>query len=290
MSRSFGRSSCRAAALSTAVLLAAAVAPVGAAPGVVSPQPAAAAAAGMFKVRCFQSDRAADDPIVYPGKPGAAHLHDFFGNRSTNAYSTLSSLRAAGTNCQNMHDKAAYWAPVLYQDGKAVTPKEVQVYYRASNRDPQAIRNIPAGLKMIAGDPTSTRPQSVDVAGWTCRAGDLPQFQSSMPTCNPAAGDKLRNRIRFPECWDGKHLDSADHRSHLAYLVSGRCPAGHPVALPRVDIEVHYGSIPAGSSRVRLSSGSWTTLHADFFNAWDQDVLGSLIQRCLNGEQICGLV
>lgn len=289
MSRSLLRSSGRAAALSAALVLATAVLPVGTSPGLVSPGTAAATAQGMFKVRCFQAHRAADDPIVYPGKPGAAHLHDFFGNKSTDAYSTLSSLRAAGTNCQNAHDKAAYWAPVLYQDGKAVTPKEVQVYYRASNRDPRVIKNIPAGLKMVAGDPTSTKPQSVDVVGWTCHAG-LPRFQSTMPTCNPGAGDKLRNRIRFPECWDGRNLDSPDHRSHLAYLVSGRCPAGHPVALPRVDIEVHYGSIAGGSSRVRLSSGSWTSEHGDFFNAWDQDALAALVKRCLNGQQICGLV
>jgi hypothetical protein len=50
-----------------------------------------------FGIRCDFSHRNSDDPIVHPGNPGAAHSHDFFGNTSTDAFSTLESLRAAGT-------------------------------------------------------------------------------------------------------------------------------------------------------------------------------------------------
>jgi hypothetical protein len=54
--------------------------------------PAASAASrekgASFAVRCDFSHRASDDPIVHPGDPGAAHSHDFFGNRSTDAFST----------------------------------------------------------------------------------------------------------------------------------------------------------------------------------------------------------
>jgi hypothetical protein len=70
-----------------------------------------------FQVNCFYSHRLKDDPIVFPGTPGAAHMHDFFGNRSTDAFSTTASLRAASTNCQNSDDKSGYWAPTLYSRG-----------------------------------------------------------------------------------------------------------------------------------------------------------------------------
>ena len=38
-----------------------------------------------LKIECRASHAAADDPIVFPGRPGAAHLHEFFGNQTTNA-------------------------------------------------------------------------------------------------------------------------------------------------------------------------------------------------------------
>lgn len=287
MSRSAMPTRVRLALLTGALVVGTALAPVGTSTELVAPRPANAAVSGMFKVICDFSHRAGDDPIVYPGQPGKAHLHDFFGNRTTDAFSTLASLSRGGTTCGNAHDKAAYWAPVLYQDGRAVTPTQVQAYYRGSNRDPGAIRTFPTGLKMVAGSSMATKPQSVDVAGWTC-IDNPPNFSATMPTCK--AGQKLRNRIRFPECWDGTHLDSPDHHSHLAYLVNGRCPAGHPVAVPRLDIEVHYGAIPGGASRVRLSSGSWTSLHADFFNAWDATTLQGLVRRCLNTPTKCDIV
>src|ERR1044072_2117778 len=64
-----------------------------------------------FFSNCRFSHFANDDPIVHPGKPGASHPHTFFGNSSTNAASTLESLRASGTTCSVKADKAAYWAP-----------------------------------------------------------------------------------------------------------------------------------------------------------------------------------
>ena len=44
-------------------------------------------------------------------------------------------------------------------------------------------------------------------------------------------------------CWDGKNLDSPDHRSHMSYPESGTfeslgpCPASHPVRTPQVMYE-----------------------------------------------------
>lgn len=265
------------------LLAAAAVGPLATA----TPAAASGGAKGMFKVVCDYSHSAPNDPIVFPNRPGASHLHDFTGNTTTDASSTLASLQRGRTTCNNVKDLSAYWAPALYQNGTRVEPKEMQVYYRASNRNAKVIRSIPLGLRMVAGNHDATKPQSTDIAGWTC-IDNPPNFQSTMPTFSP--GQKLRNRIRFPECWDGKHLDSADHKSHLAYLVNGSCPSNHPVAIPRVDIEVHYGNIAGGASRVTLASGSWTTLHADFWNVWNPATLQGFVTQCLVNTQICNVV
>lgn len=254
--------------------------------GTLAPTPAQAVSKGMFKVICDLSHRSMDDPIVFPRQPGKAHLHDFFGNTSTDAYSTLSSLRSSGTTCANKGDKAAYWAPALYQDGKLVRPEVAQVYYRASNSDISRIQPFPSGLKMVAGSSMATKPQPLGVVAWNC--GTVARFQdTSPPACR--SGENLRVRIRFPECWDGKHLDSADHHGHMAYLVRGdKCPATHPVAVPRLDIEVHYAV--RGGSGVKLSSGTAYSAHGDFFNAWDQAELARQVKRCLNGGVICNAV
>ena len=86
--------------------------------------------------------------------------------------------------------------------------------------------------------------------------------------------------IRFPDCWNGNDLDSADHKSHLAYRVGRACPAGYPVRIPRLSLNVHYDL--ASIDDLTLASGSIYSAHADFFNAWDQAVLARLVGLNLN--------
>lgn len=47
-------------------------------------------------------------------------------------------------------------------------------------------------------------------------------------------------------CWDGKNVDTPDHKSHVAYPSSGSfettgpCPDSHPVRLPQLMYEVMW--------------------------------------------------
>ena len=71
-----------------------------------------------------------DDPIVFPRQPGRSHDHTYFGARSTDAFSTPASLREDGrTTCRLRADTAAYWAPTLLVDGRAVEPLAVVAFY-----------------------------------------------------------------------------------------------------------------------------------------------------------------
>jgi hypothetical protein len=49
-----------------------------------------------FVVRCDFSHRKQVEPIVSPGVKKSFHMHDFFGNTTTNRNSTLESLQAGG--------------------------------------------------------------------------------------------------------------------------------------------------------------------------------------------------
>src|SRR5213596_3241356 len=82
-----------------------------------------------FFSNCRFSHITTNDPIVHPREPGRSHSHTFFGNTSTDAYSTLASLRAAGSTCAARGDTAAYWVPTLYANGREVRPAKAQFYY-----------------------------------------------------------------------------------------------------------------------------------------------------------------
>ncbi len=245
---------------------------------------------GQFVASCEITHRLKDDPIVFPGRPGAAHSHDFFGTNNANAASTLASLRSGLSSCPDRPgDTAAYWSPTLYYDGKAVTPRRIRVYYRNGGKNPTTIRPFPAGLKMIAGDmaASATNKQATSVAAWACTvSGDEKEVQN-VPRCT---GDSLRLRIVFPDCWDGKNLDSADHKSHVAYSRSGKCQSGW-VPVPQITIGLRYwysDGLGRDPSKVTLSSGNAYNGHADFFNSWNQSNLEALVKSCINAARDCG--
>jgi hypothetical protein len=240
---------------------------------------------GVFATVCDYSHQAPDDPIVKPNQPGTSHLHQFFGNATTDAATTYDSLRAGGTTCRASEDGSGYWVPALYKDGAEVQPTFMNVYYRAARHDPGSIQAFPAGFRVVAGDAMATSAQGQRVTGWVCQG--IPGPSETPPTC--PANAPLTMHAEFPDCWDGVSTDSPDHKSHTAYGRLGVCPADHPVALPSLTLIVHY-PITGDPGVVTLSSGSVYSGHADFFNAWDQNFLASKVDGCLNATIQCGVV
>ena len=290
-----GRSRSRAVGL-IALVAALAVAVVAAVAAVSDDVPGAAAdpvpemgpqgRVPQFKVECEWSHSAPDDPIVHPGLPGRSHLHDFFGNTMTDAMSTAADLLGGATTCQNQLDTAAYWAPALLRDGTPIRPKGSVAYYRpGSGVDPASLQPYPAGLAMIGGDMTAAAPQALGVAAWHC--GASPVLQAQPATCPRTA--PLGVRVSFPDCWDGEHLASEDHVSHMARSRDGRCPGSHPVPLPQLIFEVHY-PVTGDPSGLELASGGTFGVHADFVNSWDQSTLEREVRVCLNRSKVCGVV
>jgi hypothetical protein len=229
---------------------------------------------GYFAFACGFSHRNQADPIVFPGLPGRSHDHTYFGNTSTNAFSTPASLRAAGTTtCRVRQDTAAYWAPTLFFQGRAVEPRGAIVYY--VRRTAEQVQPFPAGLKMIAGNAAARAAQGTRITSWSC--GRRSTVSTTIPTCSFGS---LRLQVTFPNCWDGSRLDSADHKAHMAYSAEGVCPASHPVEVPGLTIVIHYGI--SGGSGAELSSGGQFSGHADFVNAWNQATLSAFVDRYLN--------
>lgn len=253
----------------------------------------AAERAAQFLVTCVDSHRSHDDPIVNPSDH-TGHLHEFTGSWSTAADSTDGSMRASGMTCDREGDTAGYWTPVLLNPkGQIVRKRYSAAYYVDGFADRADIKPFPAGLKIIAdfSNPAALRHGS----GWHCGYA-IRDPERSVKTI-PPSGCKvhegkggiygkitlLQARIAFPDCWDGVNTDSPDHRSHMAYSdEKEQCPPGW-VRVPRLRIQNVYDT--HGGSGFRLSSGAASTMHADFWNTWDQRILEHLVKFCINGTQ-----
>ena len=241
---------------------------------------------GQFAVECTFDQFRADDPIVYPGQPGASHLHQFFGARDVTADSTHDALMAGDTTCEQPADTAAYWAPVLLDaEHQPVEPIGAVAYYRAGpGVDPDRVESYPAGLMLIAGDHTATEPQPLSVVSWSCDTGAI--REATPPDCT--AGANLRLLVTFQDCWDGEHVrsDEPDQpTAHATYSVAGKCPASHPVHIPQLQLAVDFP--PLAPEGLALSSGGILSGHADFWNAWHQDKLEREVDVCLRRDLPC---
>src|SRR5881396_2834558 len=129
---------------------------------------------------CTFSHMAMDDPIVYPRQPGLSHDHSFVGNTTTNAFSTLRTLRAASSTCKRDGETAAYWMPTLLLNGQMIAPTGATIYYRRKTLAP--LRAFPAGFKMIAGDRHATSPQGMQITYWNCGAASSVPASTEVPT------------------------------------------------------------------------------------------------------------
>lgn len=104
--------------------------------------------------------------------------------------------------------------------------------------------------------------------------------------------DGIRLELMFPSCWNGKDLDSDDHRSHVAFpdmVMSGSCPEGFPVKLPSLFFETIFNTyaFKGLDGQFVLSNGDPTGYgyHGDFQMGWDSsDFLQSAVDTCTNAS------
>jgi len=251
---------------------------------------------GAFRIPCGFSHMNYDDPLVYPNQPGAAHLHTFFGNTGTNAYSTATSIRNSGNSTcgGGIANRSSYWMPTLLNNGVPMVPTSSIFYYKAgygvSNASP-LVQKIPAGLRMIAGSAGATALQTEGNVYWTCENnynGEHPQIVDC------AVGDSLQMVIAFPQCWDGVRLDSSDHKSHMAYPSNDACPSSHPVLLPQITFNVRWlRTAGLNLAALKLSSDCQPSLpggysvHGDWVEGWEPSVRDTFVTRCINPNLDC---
>ena len=266
----------------------------------INDQPSSGDGTGAFRAFCDFSHMAFDDPIVFPGQPGLSHLHTFFGNTGTNGNSTAESIASSGNStCRGgTINRTAYWVPTMIdtQDGTPIAPASSNFYYKTGlypeSIPPSSVQSMPKGLRMIAGDMKNAAPSGN--FSYACVGPDVPPMEGkSIPNC-PVGSDVWQN-IDFPQCWDGKNLDSPDHKSHMAYPTSRGCPASHPVPLLEMSFHIVYPVKEANAPlRWRLSSDNYSSslpggysAHGDWFNGWVPERMEKFVRECDQAARDC---
>jgi uncharacterized protein DUF1996/carbohydrate binding protein with CBM6 domain len=236
-----------------------------------------------FNATCTFSHAKPDDPIVFPRMAGASHLHSFVGNSSTDANSTPETLmRLTASTCKPLEDHSAYWVPTLLEHGQPVQPKSVVVYYGSLLADKTRTVPMPAGMRMIAGDAKKQTPTPRGAVNQFYCAGG-PQdgktrsTDQNWPVCD---GGTLHYTLRFPDCWDGRNLDSPDHKSHVSFGGGGVCPAAFPVPIPALTFSISYPTSGTADG-FKLSSGMASSMHGDAFFAWEDGAMAQRVKDCV---------
>ena len=275
---------------------------------------------GAFRFVCAPAGLNYDDPIVHPNQPGKSHLHQYYGNTAITAASTYASIRTSGmSTCNSPLNRSGYWEPaMLTGTGMVVRPDYNTLYYKAyptthafctkGNRLYQGeCVAIPVGLRMIFGYNMQT--MSGGGGYYNCQGPTATQahyyaksngLRAAGAVCG--SGNRLGMIISAPRCWDKVHLDSADHRSHLSYMVRDpntgleACPATHPAVIPELTLGVWYSVGPEGATTWELSSDTMpdgskmvpgSTFHADYFEGWDERVKLMWMAGCIEQRLNC---
>jgi hypothetical protein len=255
---------------------------------------------GANRFLCAFAGMRFDDPIVFPGQAGKSHLHQFFGNTDVTASTTSSTIGSNGNStCSGgTANRTGYWTPAMVDaKGNVVAPTTATIYYKSGYQmQPSLVQPMPTGLRMIAGDKNwSNVSQNQERVWWTCTDRG-PAYSSTVPDC----GDRVELIVIFPQCWDGKNLDSPDHKSHMAYPIysnaanGSKCPSTHPVVVPEIT-EEFFWAVPKGaksstwhiSSDMDMSKPGGLSAHADWMMGWDPDVMKGFVTNCLQKSKDC---
>lgn len=268
-----------------------------------------AAATDVWTVNCAPLTVQLSDPIRNPGEP-SGHTHSVVGSVAFARYMAQDAAQdSPATTCDKATDHSNYWAPQLYQmlpgGGFLQLPFTGMVAYYTNytcdydssgscptdGRSPAA---FPPGLRMIAGDSERRTLNMSDLwqAAILMETGNGGEVYG-MPT---TLSDRLSGHARFPSCWDGVNLDSADHQSHVAYpdpalggdTQGGMCPQSHPHAM--INIGAEFGWSVAGitdPSSLVWANGDTTGygFHADFMTGWQNpDALQQSFSNCFTND------
>lgn len=265
-----------------------------------------------FRIMWSAGPITANDPEVYANQQGVSHPHQFLGNTwlPYHPEANYALSRAHGsTTTGNILDprypenRSSYWMPALIDviDGYAIQPHG-NLYYKRywlgsrhcrTDSDVGQCTEIPHGLRMITCFNASDGTYDGCPISWT--GGDYvgPDMQTAINHAYSLGGMNapILFSMQWPSCWDGIHVDTPNHRSHMAFPQGDNsCPEAFPNRLATISLQIFYNiNQDALDGHWHLSSDemlpNWTsakgsTGHMDYFEAWDPTTIHLMHTQC----------
>ncbi|KAJ5191927.1 uncharacterized protein N7498_010912 [Penicillium cinerascens] len=266
------------------------------------------------------------DPIVDPGMiSGHVHTVHGAGNFGMSA-DTETLLESSCTSCAVEQDMSAYWTPALYfmhTNGSAELVEEVGgmlAYYLLYG---ESVTAFPDNFRMLAGDslqrnftwPIPDPPKSSwsgaqesqaalrqKAIGFNClnyaKDPEPSLYRHFMPNktyLDEHCTDGIRIELMFPSCWNGKDVDSEDHKSHVAYpsvVMDGTCPEGYETRLVSLFYETIWNTyaFQDRDGYFAIANGDPTGFgyHGDFMYGWEDGVLQQAVDTCTSETGLVG--
>ena len=227
-------------------------------------QAGAATRAGVFSIlKCKPGPVEQVDPILQPGGGGSGHLHQFFagkGIQPKGTKTTRDDMLNGGTTCPLTADTAGYWFPVVYDaQGREVPPIQVNAYYRGRGN----LNVFPEDFQAVCAADGST------IHGIGC-----------VEASGSPVGWGCTDREGFATIEQAKPCDK-----RIIAHIQFKFPKSKN--LPKLALHARYPTTAHYISSDGPDAQGGASLHADFWNTWDQEVLTFLVEHCLEGGRSC---
>lgn len=174
-------------------------------------------------------------------------------------------------------------------EGEIQRPEKVDLTFTSGGARrvvamPKFLRVLYGDAKQTTNGPANARPS------WTC-TGFEDRLTELYPIC--PQGSKVARIHAFPNCWDGKNTDSANHRTHIVFSDrNGRCPRGFK-NVPQLRITLVY-NIPLDAQidghyavdAFDQEKHNPRSDHDDFANVMSQRLMNQLV-KCVNSGKRC---